>query len=797
MAYIIKNTSGLINTRLTDIGRRYLSQGNFNISYFQIGDSEVNYKAVPNHNQTNNNILMPAFNAHNDTGAPESNKQHVKYPYYLSGSGGTTYGIPYMDSQVQSVYNAAGSKGFFSTGRTCIEYIITNNLSSNSTFNYIDCETNVPITNSLPPNTSTPVFCSSTYPITEPKVIVETLESCGLNYDPTIQTTSDYTITSNYWVDMSTLAGQTDINIELDPIICSPTTGTPSVGDFITIVFDGDGGCGLFGTNQFLTYKIQEVNGSLLTLDRATPNYSSLPSATYYARTYIYPSGMTVLYDFITPAPFWETDTLNFESPCDVSNRENTLIWNMNIPWSESPAGVFSSLYEDYTQYGSVNYIGTKEYLGYQENSGQTFWTSVNQLSAITDTFYYNSFDEKISVEPKDQKAIAIIHYTNQDIDNVYGEKFATIPFDPQNPTDNIGLARHFKVYIPNLMWHKSIDGSMGQVFWVDPPGYDLCKPYYMKSSKNIDMNDPGLRYFHLWDSNPDSNSNLNRIGKVFPDQQIIVIDDDEVVASLSYKSNRNWTLPAPKVSLISPNVCQIGSPEIGILTSDQQTMWITYRFDTDQGVISSLHCNYYTKIVGPSSACTDSSQNVVVRFGAEFPFMSTVPNDLTGFTANSFKIIFQIVEGNQRPNPSNWREYDFTDSISLVDGYITQDKIGEVSFIITQEVIDNSDEYELQNYIDIPQLGSPDILNFGDEYYFYGNIETDITATIYEMKYLINLGNNQFTNTSNPTWSGGTKSYFTEVGLYNSQKELMVISKLQSPELRQGIQQVVVKLDF
>ena len=47
MGYIIKNTSGLINTRLTDAGRQKLSQGNFNISYFQIGDSEVSYNTLP------------------------------------------------------------------------------------------------------------------------------------------------------------------------------------------------------------------------------------------------------------------------------------------------------------------------------------------------------------------------------------------------------------------------------------------------------------------------------------------------------------------------------------------------------------------------------------------------------------------------------------------------------------------------------------------------------------------------------------------------------------------------------
>jgi len=86
MAYIIKNTSGLINTRITDVGRRNISQGNFVVSYFSIGDSEVNYTAVPNYNLTNNSILMPAFNAQNDTGSPQSNKQNIKYPLYVDGT---------------------------------------------------------------------------------------------------------------------------------------------------------------------------------------------------------------------------------------------------------------------------------------------------------------------------------------------------------------------------------------------------------------------------------------------------------------------------------------------------------------------------------------------------------------------------------------------------------------------------------------------------------------------------------------------------------------------------------------
>jgi hypothetical protein len=633
-----------------------------------------------------------------------------------------------MDSNFQQVYNSAGVKGFFTTGQT------------------------------------------------------------------KIQTSSAYTITSNFWVDMSTLSGQSAMTITFDSNVCDvTTTGTPSINDFVTIVYDGNGGCGDFGTNQILTYKIQNMSPTTgttgttftLTLDRALPTFDYLPVQTNFGRLYVYPSGMTELYDFVTPAPYWQTDTLNFESPCDVSNRENTLIWNMNIPWTESPAGLFSSTYEDYSKFGSVTYIGTKEYLGYNEPSGQTDTSEV---------FYYNSFDEKIVVRPQDQKAIAIIHYTNQDIDHVYGEKFATQPFDPQNPTDDIGLARHFKLNIPTLMWHKSTGSTIGQTFFIDPPGFDLCKPYYIKSSENIDMNDPGIRYYHLWDTNADSNGNLNRIGKVFPDQEIIVIDDEEVIAALSYKSNRNFTLPAPKVNLLTPNICDTGNNSTGLMTNPTQRLWVSYLFESQTGVTSSLHCNYYSQVVA-NDTVTANTQNVAVRFAGEFNFLGT--NQFTGYTATSMKIICQLVSGDTRPSPTAWRQIDVTSAMTLSNGYITQSSLTGTTFQITADDYNNASIYQLQNYLDIPQNGQSNLLNFGDEFYFYGNLETDISATIYEMRYLINLNRNQFTNTSNPTWTTGTKSYITEIGLYDSNKDLIVISKLQSPELRQGIQQYVVKLDF
>lgn len=725
MSYIIKNTSGLINTRITDVGRRNISQGNFNISYFQIGDSEVSYNSAANYNQTNNNILMPAFNAQNDTGSPQSNKQNIKYPYYLQGSQGNTYGIPYMDSGISEVYNSAGVKGFFVEG--------------------------------------------------------------GSPGNWQAQTSSGYTITSNYWVDISTLNGTNQIVVEYD--FCSSTTGTPAVNDFITLFVDNNGGCGDFSTINIFTYKIQAISpypGTItqasytITLDRAAPDMGGF---TGNARVLIYPSKMTDLYDTITPAPYWQVDTINFESPCDVTNRENTLIWNMNIPWSVNPAGLFSNNYEGYNQFGSVSYLGTKEYLGYQEPSGQTDTSQV---------YFYNSFDEKVVVRPEEQKAIAIIHYTNQDIDNVYGEKFSTVPFDPQNPTDDTGLARHFKVTIPTLMWHKSSQPLIGETFYIDPPNFDLCKPYYIKSRRNLDMNDPGIRYYHLWDTNVDDNNQLNRIGKVFPDQQIVIIDDQEVVAALSNKSNRNWTLPTPKLSLSTP------STMTGIMTGATQTMWVTYRLDS-LGYTTSLHCNNYVKITGPT--ITTTSQNVAVRFGPEFPFLNDDwgPSNFTGFSANSMKLICQLTVTGEQPSPTLWKEIDVTSELTatMVNGYLNQAGLTGTTFQISLADYNSAPTYDLSDYLDLTPLNSTDILNFGDEYMFYGNIETDISATIYEMRYLVNLNRNQFTNTSNPTWTPGTTSYVTEIGLFDNNKDLVVISKLQSPEVRQGVQQYSIKIDF
>ena len=832
MAYILKNTSGLVNTRVTDTGRQRLSEGKFNIVYFTIGDSEVSYNELPNtYNQTNSVILEPQFNAQNSSGVPESNRQYVKYPYLVDEGQTNIFGIPFMDSTVDPVYNRAAMRGFFS------------GITSASTIEW--------------------------------KALVN----------------NQYVTTPNYVVRMSSLIGINEINVErLD---CnSQNNNTPQVGDFITIYYDGrattncscvnlptptptpsvsnsptvtltptpsstdpcssatptptptqtpcftptpsaqcplpappDCNMEVYSCFSILTYKIIAVCENKLTLDRNTPDFSDL-SSDCLARTLIYPAQMVPFYDSFTPEPHWDRNVIDFESICDT-DQFDVKVWNMNIPWTENPAGLFPTQFNGYDKFGSINYIGTKEYLGYNSSNGQT---------STDDVYYYNSFGEKMVVTAEEQKAISIIHYTNQTIDFFYGEKFALEPYDSANPENTQGQARNFKLHIPTLMWHKNPQCCFGQTFWVDPPGFegkDLFKVQYTKSKINQDMNQPGLRYYNLWDTFAQPNGLPSRIGKVYPDSKMVVIDDEEIVAALSYKANRNWTLPAPQVSLITPNTCGT-SNSTGILTGVGETLWVTYRLSNNTTFTNSLHSNYYSYVVGNDRVCgPDSPKNVAVRFGGDFPCLvqpgyspttttttynptttttTTIPYTTTtttvcqvctvpaGFYATEFQVLAQKVITGLRPDPTQWRSIDFTSQASQysINGYLTQESLTATTFIITAENYAAAPYYNLNNYIDlVPINQTGQVLNFGDEYYFYGNLETDIQATIYEMKYKINLSESEFLISQNPSWTKGTKSYVSEISLMDENKDILVISKLQSPVLRQGIQQYIIKLDF
>jgi hypothetical protein len=258
MSYILKNTSKIVNTQITDVGRRKLSQGRLKIKYFQIGDSEIFYNAISGYNQSDNSILQPQFNSQNDTGVPQSNKANVKYPFYLDENLNNTYGLPYMDADFDSVFDNVPSRGFFtgSSGSwsaiTQAGYLVTSNY-------YIDLAavtggTQITVISGFCNSTTPTVFTGCCSPITS---------------------TTTTTTTSTTTLGPCDLTGSTGTTA---CVIIGDTReeGVPVVGDFVTIIFDCTADCGELGNYPMLTYRICCILNDVFILDREIPDLASL-----------------------------------------------------------------------------------------------------------------------------------------------------------------------------------------------------------------------------------------------------------------------------------------------------------------------------------------------------------------------------------------------------------------------------------------------------------------------------------------------------------------------------------------
>lgn len=787
MAYILKNTAAQINVKFTDAGRKKISEGQLNISLFQVGDSEVCYscyESMTDDKFLGLNILRPKDNAQN-TGLPfETNKMHVKYPIPIDTHyTANTYGPVLPAPVVEEIFNLASPRGFFT---------------------------------------------ASTTPFTA-------------------NTTSTHML--GLWeTSVSGLTGGT--MFVLNTGTCTSQYYAPLSGDIITVKFSNpyqnQHSCStiedtVIGCTPYLTYRVITGGTSATTastlvvyVDRDIPDFSffsGTSSSILKCWVYVYPQGdMLNYYGYDTPIPYWDPGSLSFDSNCDLSNKD-VAVWNMNIPWTETVAGTPSSGYELKEEYGSTGYCGTKEYLGYQ--------TSTGTIDSNPDgTFIYDSFGILKKIIAEDQKCISIIHYTNETISNFYGEKFG-MKYEGDTVND-IGAAKNFKIHLPTLMWHKKIaagsntsgsgtgtgigdETKIGQTFYADvlnpfTQNYgEFLNKETLGSVVNEDMNDPGIRYFNLYDDNfRSADSKPSRVGRVFPDLQIITIDDEELSAAMSYKSNRNWTLPMPSVKLIPAGTNCDGPISIsGLFDNTNDTLWITYLLESNSGYTTGLHCNYYVKVDNsPNDPCAvNYAVDASIQFGTEFPYLR--PYTLsggTGFQADKLYILAQLTNG-VRPDPSQWKLIDVT---SQIQGHTVGTPINASgltnscsTFYVTAANYGTASTYNLSTYINIPVAGDDTNLQFGDEYYLYGNLETSIMATIYEMQYQVSLASNQYGSQStlnsslNPTYVLDSNNQYpdvriTEIGLFDQDKELMAIGKLRSPVDRgSGLLNFLVKIDF
>jgi len=441
--------------------------------------------------------------------------------------------------------------------------------------------------------------------------------------------------------------------------------------------------------------------------------------------------------------PIWYTSGSTFFGiPVDSSNTTicRNLVtansdWTLSTVWDKNPIGL-SNIYT------SNAYVGVKNLLGYSSSSGQTYNTG---------TTIYDTTGTAITISPEEQKAIAILHYTQS---GTTGDPYRFFKYDDYICIDNTSGQTSFNVTLTSIMYHRLTGATSGATFTMGTVDKKMVSNYNSRYE---------LPYRDLVDYTG------NTVGKIFHNQKLVVFDDEEIVAALDTGSTRNYTLTAPKVDVIVTN-----NDYITTLTTGK-TLWVTYKFSG--GTVSDdLPCNYFMKVTGSTN-----NQNVTVKFNSGgFKHLNS------GYTATQFHILHQLTNNGTNPVSDAWKIRNYTGDLSSIDDLKTG-----FTFTINQT-----------KFADITTYSSS-LSSFGvDRALSGGTITGTVTlvraSDIEEMDFKLNLPEGKFTSSQNPTYTSGDKK-ITEVALLNTNKEVLAMGKLATPLPRSStVNQVIeVKLDF
>lgn len=487
-----------------------------------------------------------------------------------------------------------------------------------------------------------------------------------------------------------------------------------------------------------LWFKAQNVVGSTVTVDRELPNVGATNAVVVYKGGNIYDNEPDSL-------AYWDTGTLSFDSACDITVLD-VPIWNMNIPFSEDVPGVSGATYETHINYGSYNFLGQKN----------------NYLYSPSDNI--------------NLKSIAVVHYSNKTISNLYGEFFYI-----DNNTKTV------KLHLPDLMYNRrEFSGSTTG---------DKMGMTFVASGTSTTTGSNGLTYIPLIEDPTLVNGTPKQIGRVYQQLKIMTIDDAEIVAAMSYKSNRNWTLPALSLASVNPS----GGVGTGILGAGK-TIYVTYTVDnaSGTGITEILPCQNYVSYTNTSSSSVDIQFNI-----EDTGLLPYLQNDGSsgGFYGDTYKVLYQITDG-ERPSSDAWLEVDFTSNVAT-GGFVQATALeiqnpnapvyGSGKLELNSSTTSAATSYSLVSLLTMPTTSSPDTLQFGDERFFYGNVEAFIGATIFKTIFKITVNASDFAYTTNVTRSSDPTTNppnikVSEVGIYDSAGDLVITSKLSQPvELTPG----------
>lgn len=725
MSYINKQSTTLVRVKLTDIGREQLAKGQLTFANYMIGDSEVDYNYVKGWSE-----FVPNIGA--STGEfwfPEADGNIVKNIY-------------------SKVLRPKDDNPFFSS------FLLN---QSNQFIFPLNQQSNIQLIKGIVTNQADDrgFFSGSTV-------------DSGL----VAQTSSNF-ILEEGTVDLSNFDGTTDYTTYTQGVLTLDTALTAtSVNDYIIFRFSNPTLGNITGSTMTAAtintvYNITDISGTTIQVDRVLPTLSAYAGTiiTYYTL----PGGddpMDTYYGASSLSAYWNSGTLSFQNSCDIC-VDNIPVWNMNNVWTENPAGLYKDSpinYHENNLFGSEQFVGTKQYLGYNRQITVTNTNSMMDSKSYMDTF---------------NKSICILHYTNSCISNFYGEQFY---IDEET-------GKLLNLDIP-VMWHRRNDVGTGS-------GTTLGMRFTSDTIRKTLSSNNDIEYYDLIEYSGMSVSPTLplAVGKVFPQLKIVVIDNEELIAAMSYKSNRNYSLPDLAAELVTP----VSGNCTGVLKAGE-SLYLTYWLEnvgtgstgTTTVTTPTLPCQRYTVIDNK----TNADKDVQFRIGNlnELPYMRKRENvnyDGYGFFADRFKVLAQVVDKTtqSRPLPSNWRVIDFTSTnITVNTGETISPSLFEnqnpniSGFILTGSLYTGGTTFNLGDELDMSTASYYGKMTLGDERLFYGNLRTHIGATIYKTLFNITVDGASIATTSNNTFEFGDDRYVSEIGILDNNQNLVLVGKLSRP---------------
>ena len=324
-------------------------------------------------------------------------------------------------------------------------------------------------------------------------------------------------------IEVSGVTGGTELELKQAPNY-QANQNEPMVGDFLLVKWTNPLGNDTTGytinksfPTPYLWYRIDTiVSGSLgsnnlrVRVDRELPNFSGITggSNSILAGAMAYYNSANFTGDTTYSTDYADQALLAFLQNCQCPTVTFPF-WNMSI-------------------------IFTEEIVGVNVNSGETSYTDYKSR-AFAGFVSYIQNQQKYNEDFEYKRKLGVIHYTNNTVSNTYGEGFYGDPLDPVD-----------KEYIPTLdiptvMWHKSTGATLG----LQLKAAGRLK-YLTGATKSLNT-----RYYDLVPSDIGPNYRPEDVvGKVFYDLKVFVIEDQELLFAMSYKSNRSWTLPEHKVDI-------------------------------------------------------------------------------------------------------------------------------------------------------------------------------------------------------------------------------------------------------